>query len=617
MIKEKAGKPLSAQKIGTDITFTVWAPEKEKMILHIVHPVDEKHPMLKDEEGYWQVTVPDPGGDVKYFFMPGGEKDYPDPASRYQPEGVHGPSQVIDHTTYRWQDEGWKGIPLGEYILYELHVGTFTPEGSFDAVIPRLDDLKRCGINAIEIMPVAQFPGERNWGYDGVYPYAVQHSYGGPEGLKRLVDACHQKGIAVVLDVVYNHQGPEGNYLGVYAEYFSKRYHTLWGDAINFDWEWSDGVRHFYAQNTLYWLREFHIDALRFDAIHAIFDFSPVHIWEYIHTQVKELEQEVGRRFYLIAESDLNDPRALDGTEKRGFGFDAQWLDDFHHALYKILYKADKDRYNDFGHISQLAKAFKNGFVHAGDEFVKTRKRSYGASSEGYPGDKFVVFNVNHDQIGNRPDGARLSTLVDFERAKLAAATTLLSPYIPMLYMGEEYADDTPFYYFVSHTDEGLIEAVRKGRKEEFKDAGFNTEPPDAFAEQTFRDSVINWEKRKEGKHQVMLEWYTELIHLRRTKAALKNFDKADLEATTFGDEALAVVRRAKYDQQVICLFNFAETEASFTADAAMGNLKKILASKEPKWLVQKEESEPLAERVEAGGTIIVPPLGVLVYEAE
>lgn len=582
------------------------------MILHLVHPKDEQIEMRGDEEGYWQVSINDLPVDARYFFQPNGERDYPDPASGYQPEGVHGPSQVVEHS-YKWSDMQWKNIPLEEFIIYELHVGTFTPEGTFEAIIPRLAELKATGINAIEIMPIAQFPGNRNWGYDGVYPYAVQNSYGGPDALKKLVDACHQKGIAIILDVVYNHQGPEGNYLGVFAPYFSTRYHTLWGDAINFDWEWSDGVREFYAQNALYWFEHFHIDGLRFDAIHAIFDFGPVHFWEYLYKQVKELEQKLAKPLHLIAESDLNDPRVIDAIEKRGYGFDAQWLDDFHHSLYKILYKEDKDRYNDFGKMEQLAKAYTDGFVFSGDEWANMRKRKYGAPSAGIPGNKFVVFNINHDQTGNRPDGARLSMLVDFDRTKIAAAALFLSPYIPMLFMGEEYGDDTPFYYFVSHSDPQLVEAVRKGRKEEFKDSGFNTEPPDAQDEKTFRASVIHWEKRKEGKHKIILEWHQELIRLRQNLSPLKSFEKKDVLAETIGDAGLMLTRKSE-KEQLIALFNFSEKALNYTIPSSIDGAIKILDSKEKKWMEHAIHDKIAPEKISSNQTFTLWPLSVTVY---
>jgi maltooligosyltrehalose trehalohydrolase len=464
-------------------SFSVWAPLKDKVTLHIIHPTEREIEMIKDEQGYFNLTVDGIVHGTQYFLNPDGEKDYPDPASHYQPKGVHGPSEVIHHS-FKWNDVPWRGLPLQNMILYELHVGTFTPEGTFEAIIPRLEELYDTGINAIEIMPIAQFPGSRNWGYDGVYPYAVQNSYGGPEGLKTLVDACHQRGIAVFLDVVYNHLGPEGNYFSRFAPYFTDKYKTPWGDAINYDGEWSDGVREYFSNNLTHWFENYHIDGLRLDAIHTIYDNSAVHFWETCYTKVKDAEVRLGRKLYMTAESDLNSPRVVKRPESGGYGFDAQWLDDFHHILYVLLDEKGKELYEDFGDVEQIAKAYIDGFVHSG-EYVKFRKRKYGKSSTGIPGDKFIVFNQNHDQVGNRVKGERLSMLVNFDKQKIAAAAIILSPYIPMLFMGEEYAEESPFLYFVSHSDRDLIKAIQEGRKEEFKNYKWSTEPPDPQDEKT------------------------------------------------------------------------------------------------------------------------------------
>lgn len=609
-------RSLSAEIKDHTTLFTVWAPLKKKMFLHLVHPRDEQLEMTKDEEGYWQINVNDLPADTLYFFQPDGENDYPDPASRYQPQGVHGPSQTIDHARYQWSDSEWKGLPLEELIIYELHVGTFTPAGSFEAIIPLLDALKATGINALEIMPVAQFPGDRNWGYDGVYPYAVQNSYGGPFGLKALVDACHQKGMAVILDVVYNHLGPEGNYFPTYGPYFTNRYHTPWGDAINYDGEWSDGVRHYFLANALYWLKEFHIDGLRLDAIHALYDFGAIHFWELLHNQVKELQQQLGRPIYLMAESDLNSPRVVQAPSQGGFGFDAQWLDDFHHALYKVLDVEDRERYYDFGQMQQVAKAYTDGFVHSGDEWVNFRKRRYGASSAGIPGNRFIAFNQNHDQIGNRVLGERLSQLVDFEKLKLAAAALLLSPYIPLLFMGEEYGEDTPFYYFVSHSDPELVEAVRKGRREEFKDFGFNADPPDAQDEKTFYASKLQWEKRKQGKYQILLQWYQELTQLRRSLPVLRNFEKKNVRVELLEEDGFVLFRQNDAaDEQLVCLFNFSSKEKTYPFPNMQCQAKKLLDSKEKKWSIHPDEAAQTAPGwITSGQQLSLSPVSITVY---
>lgn len=338
-------------------SFSVWAPEKESMILHIVSPKEQKLKMLKDELGYFRVVVEGISAGCKYFFMPNGQKDFPDPSSHFQPDGVHGPSQVINHSDFKWSDSGWKGISFNKLILYEIHVGTFSQHGTFEAIIPFLGEISDSGINAIEIMPVSQFPGKRNWGYDGVYPYSVQNSYGGPDGLKKLVNACHLRGIAVFLDVVYNHLGPEGNYFGEFGPYFTEKYRVPWGAAINLDDTWCDGVRDYFSDNPCHWFENYHIDGLRADAIHMIYDTGAVHFWELTHQKIRQCEQRTGRKFYMIAESDYNSPRVIKHPGLGGYGFDGQWLDDFHHALYAILDEKGKSRYEDFGQMEQLAKA--------------------------------------------------------------------------------------------------------------------------------------------------------------------------------------------------------------------------------------------------------------------
>jgi maltooligosyltrehalose trehalohydrolase len=591
--------------------FKVWAPEKEEMVLHVVKPFDKTYSMTKDEEGNFTVAVETNEKELQYYFRPNNEKDLPDPASEYQPEGVHGPSQTVDHSSYKWNDHNWKASPLKEWIIYELHVGVFTPDGTFQGIISRLDDLVDTGINAIEIMPVAQFPGSRNWGYDGVFPYAVQNSYGGPQGLKRLVDACHEKGIAVILDVVYNHLGPEGNYFSQYAPYFTSRYHTPWGDAINFDDAWSDGVRDYFSENVIYWFENFHIDALRCDAIHAMFDSGPVHFWQLTHKKVKALEQRVGKQFHLIAESDLNDPKVIKSVEQNGWGFDAQWLDDFHHALYILINEQDKQRYYDFGSIGQMTKAFNDGFVHSG-EWVRFRKRKYGASSAGVPGNRFIVFNQNHDQVGNREDGKRLNMLVDFERAKLAAAAILLAPYIPMLFMGEEYAEESPFYYFVSHSDKDLIRAVQEGRIKEFAEFGFGDHVPDPQSEETFSGSKLQWNRRNQDEHKTMLHWYKELIRLRKTLPALEDFDKGNIRAEVINEKAMALFRYTGGEKNsMVCLFNFSEEAVEYTIAANQFD-GKVLDSKEERWL--NRDAEAITSKKKNSSKVELMPISVVIY---
>ncbi|SFC35214.1 maltooligosyltrehalose trehalohydrolase [Parapedobacter composti] len=545
--------------------FRVWAPQQQHITLQLVSPEERVIPMTLKTDGYFEAVLEDCSPLTRYYYQLDSGNWYPDPGSHFQPEGVHGPSAPINHDTFVWSDDTWEPPPINELVIYELHIGTFTELGTFDAVIPRLDDLLDIGVNAIEVMPVAQFPGARNWGYDGVFPYAVQHSYGGPEGLKRLVDACHRKGIAVILDVVYNHLGPEGNYLGHFAPYFTKAYQTPWGEALNFDGPWSDGVRDFFAGNALHWFHHYHIDGLRLDAIHAILDNGAVHVLHYINEHADQYTQQTGKPVYMIAESDLNAPRVIQNFKTGGYGFDAQWLDDFHHALFVLLYPEGKQRYEDFGSLEQLAKAYTEGFVHSG-EYVKARKRKYGASSAGIPGFKFIVFNQNHDQIGNHKNGERLATLVPDNHLRIAAAALLLSPYIPMLFMGEEYGEERPFLYFTSHTDPQLVAQVREGRKQEFEHFLGDEDPPDPQAEPTFLSCILDWPKRNQGRHRQLLTWYKALTALRRSHAALRNFNKLDTQIHIIGTGAWALWRKDESGlSQLLALFNLSDQNLPYT----------------------------------------------------
>ncbi|THU32972.1 malto-oligosyltrehalose trehalohydrolase [Niastella caeni] len=604
------------EKNNNTTTFSVWAPLCNRMVLHLVHPHDKEMEMTKHEEGYWKISIDDLPDNATYFFKPDGEKDYPDPASQFQPQGVHGHSQVVNHQLFAWTDQQWKSIPLQNMILYELHVGTFTKEGTFEAIISRLHDLKETGINAIELMPVSQFAGNRNWGYDGAYPYAVQNTYGGPEGLKKLVDACHREGIAVILDVVYNHLGPEGCYFSSFGPYTTNKYNTPWGKALNFDDAWSDGVREYFSNNPLYWFEHFHIDGLRCDAIHFVFDNGAVNFWEYTHQKVKALEEKLGRPFLLIAESDLNSPKVVQPPELGGYGFDGQWLDDFHHALYVLLDEKGKERYYDFGTMKQLAKAFTDGFVHSG-EWVQFRKKHFGVSSKGVPGNKFIAHNQNHDQIGNRVQGERLSMLVDVEKLQLAAAALLLSPYVPLLFMGEEYGEDVPFYFFVSHTDKELVEAVKEGRKKEF--ASFLNEGeifPDPQAEKTFMKCKLQWHKRHEGKYKMLLNWHKELIRLRNSHSIFQYTDKKYISAEVFGGKGLAIHRRSENAaHHLICLFNLSEKELHYHLPSSQPAWHLLLHSKQPQWQYQhtSENYKPVLQ-MNGNEKVQLPPYCVVAY---
>jgi maltooligosyltrehalose trehalohydrolase len=594
--------------------FTLWAPLIQQAAVHIIAPEDRLIP-LQCQDGYWQGTVEAEPGSL-YFYQLEGERDCADPASHAQPQGVHGASAVVDHQ-FDWTDENWTGIPLAQMVMYELHVGTFTPEGTFAAIVPRLPELKELGINTLEIMPVAQFPGERNWGYDGVFPYAVQQSYGGVEGFKQLVDACHQQEIAVVLDVVYNHLGPEGNYLWGLGTYFTDKYKTPWGSAVNYDGAHSDGVRHYFVQNVLYWLEYFHVDALRLDAIHAIYDFGAKHLLQEMVEATKALSQRQGREFYLIAESDLNDPRIIRPSTVGGYGMDAQWNDDFHHVLHSLLTGENQGYYEDYGSLHQLAKAYQENFVYTWN-YSPHRQRHYGSRATDCDPSQFVVFAQNHDQVGNRMKGDRFSHLLSFEAQKLAAAATLLSPSIPMLFMGEEYGETAPFLFFISHGDPQLVEAVRAGRKSEFAAFQQEGEPDDPQAIATFEKSKLHWELRHTEPHRTLWLFYQKLLQLRAEHPALGYGERQNLEVSVSEAENILRIRRWQQTHQVLCLLNISPESAQFKLTLPPGTWKKLLDSTDVIWRGAGSQLPDIMP-TERGATVSqqtlnISPHGVVIY---
>jgi maltooligosyltrehalose trehalohydrolase len=463
-------------------------------------------------------------------------------------------------------------------------VGTFSGPGTFEGVIDRLEDLKKLGITALELMPVAQFPGNRNWGYDGVYPFAVQDSYGGPRGLKTLVNACHGMGLAVVLDVVYNHLGPEGNYLRDFGPYFTDRYRTPWGEAVNLDGPDSDEVRRFFIENALSWIVDFHVDGLRLDAIHAILDFSARPFLEELAETVQEAAERLNRRVHLIAESDLNDTRPIRGREWGGFGLDAQWNDDFHHAVHTLLTGERSGYYRDFGRVEDLAKAWREGYIYSG-EHSPYRRRRHGTSSRSIPAHRFVVFSQNHDQAGNRTGGERLSSLVPPEGLRLAAGVVLLSPFIPLLFMGEEYGEVAPFFYFISHSDPGLVQAVRRGRREEFRSFAWKGDPPDCQSEETFLQSKLNHRLREEEGHRRLLEFYRELIRLRRRLSPLAYLSKENLEVRGLEKEKVLYARRWRGKEAVWMAFHFGQSGVSADVPLPGGSWRRQMDSEDEAWV--------------------------------
>jgi maltooligosyltrehalose trehalohydrolase len=577
------GFPLGATWISPDACrFLVWAPRAGKVDVHIVSPDDRIVPMERIDQGYYSVVAENVPPHARYFYRLDGQTERPDPASRYQPEGVHGPSQPMD-PSFPWEDADWRGLPLQDYVIYELHVGAFSPESTFDGIIPRLAELKRLGITAIELMPVAQFPGSRNWGYDGVFPYAVQNSYGGPAGLQRIVNACHRMRLAVILDVVYNHLGPEGNYLSSFAPYFTDRYATPWGEALNFDGQRSDEVRRFFIENAVRWITEFHIDALRLDAVHAIVDPSAYPFLEELGCAVHTTAESLDRHVYVMPESDRNDARLVRPRQQGGYGLDAVWSDDFHHALHVLLTGERTGYYEDFAGIGDLVRAYRDGFVYAG-RYSAHRMRRHGNSAALVPGSALVVFSQNHDQVGNRMLGERLSQLVDFECIKLAAGAVILSPFLPLLFMGEEYGETAPFQYFVSHGDAQLVEAVRKGRREEFSRFAWQGEMPDPQAEETFVRARLDWNLRTQGRHRILHDFYAELLRLRREHPPLARLDRSALDVNVALGATVIFLRRWCEDRQAVAVFNFGSTEVKVTAPMPAGKWRKLLDSAETRW---------------------------------
>jgi len=506
--------------------FELWAPRARKVAVHVdgsLYPMEGPDP-----RGCWRASVDQAGPGSDYgFVLDDDPKPYPDPRSEWQPHGVHGLSRVYDQKAFQWHDSRWQAPPLASAIVYEMHVGTFTPEGTFESAIGKLDFLHTLGITHIEIMPVAAYPGDRGWGYDGVDLFAVTENYGGPDALKRFVDACHVRGLAVILDVVYNHFGPVGNYTGKFGPYVTSSHCTPWGDAVNFEDRGSDEVRRFFCDNAIMWMRDFHIDGLRLDAVHEFVDRSAIHFLEQLSAEVEVLAATLGARLVLIAESDLNDPRIVRPREAGGYGIDAQWSDDFHHALFTVLHVEEGARgyYDDFGTMEKLAKSLMHMFVYDG-EYSVYRRRKHGRPVEGLSTHHFIGFIQNHDQVGNRATGERIEHLVGMDRAKVAIGLVLTAPFIPMLFQGEEFAASTPFQYFADHEDPEMARLVSEGRKREFAAFGFaEKDIPDPEDRATFTRSKLNWEEIEQGNHKDMLEWVRSLIHLRRTTPALNDGD--------------------------------------------------------------------------------------------
>ena len=568
-------------------TFHVWAPLAKQVETHLLDD-DRYVPMQRDSDGYFTCTVPDLAPGARYYYRLDDDKDRPDPASRCQPDGVHGPSQVVD-PTFHWTDDRWLPPTLRNSVMYELHVGTFTTEGSFDAIIGHLPYLVDLGVTTLQIMPVAQFPGGRNWGYDGVNLYAPHHAYGATDGFKRLVNACHQYGLAVMLDVVYNHFGPEGNYLWDYGPYFTDRYHSAWGDSVNLDGVHSDHVRRFFIENAIYWLDEFHIDGLRLDAIHALKDFSARPFVSELAATAQDWAERHNRRVHIVAESHDSDYRLTLSRESNGLGLDGQWLDDLHHLLHVALTGESKGYYIDYQDFSLLPKMLTESFAYTG-QYSQSWQRRHGTSASNIPSDRFIVSTQTHDQVGNRMLGERLTQLTDFDGLKLAAALMLCSPYVPMLFMGEEYGETAPFLYFVSHGDLELVEAVRKGRAAEFAAFNWVEEPPDPQAEETFMRSKLDHTLRESGQNAILLAIYRDLLALRREHSALTNSVRTATRVFSDPEKRILYLERSDGEQALRIFMNFdmTDTQSLHVLNDNRSAWRKIRDSNDRAWCLDE-----------------------------
>ncbi|HEX2964415.1 MAG TPA: malto-oligosyltrehalose trehalohydrolase [Syntrophorhabdaceae bacterium] len=562
------------------VRFRVWAPALTDLSVRITGHEPERTVHLDgDERGYFSALVNDVFPSDRYMFRLG-HILRPDPASRFQPEGVHGNSEIVYPDAFAWSDSGWKGIPLSDFIIYELHVGTFTPEGTFEAITKYIDYLKDLGITVIELMPICQFVGARNWGYDGVYPFAPHNTYGGPDNLKYLVNECHRRGMAIILDVVYNHLGPEGNYMNEYSPYyFTERYRTPWGDAINFDGSFSDNVRKYFISNAIYWIKEYHFDGLRLDAIQGIFDFGAYHFLHELADAIHALQNALSRSISIIAESDLNDVRVINEPNIGGYGIDAQWNDDFHHALHALTSGDRRAYYKDFGGLSQMSKALSDGFVYTG-QYSEDRKRRHGNSSAERPARQFVVFSQNHDQTCN--DVERPDYKTSLQEIKFKACMVVLSPYVPLLFMGEEYAETSPFRYFVNHESADLIEAVRISRSREFMELWEKT-PEDPETEDSFFESRIGVMSQHTPEQEQILRFYKELIRIRKQLPVLSRPVKQNIEISQYQLENTLLIRRWLGHESVMCLCNFGRESVTINA-IAQGEWTKLIDSSSSQW---------------------------------
>lgn len=570
----------------------VWAPNAKHGVDLVL---DDRRVALEGREaGWWEGPAGTLEHGTDYAFSIDGGEPRPDPRSPWQPHGPHGRSRWLDHARHAWRDDGWRPPSWESAIVYELHVGTFSPGGTFDSAIERLDDVARLGVTHLELMPVGEFPGRVGWGYDGVDLYAPEHAYGGPEAMKRFVDAAHERGLAVLLDVVYNHFGPDGNFLMEFGPYLTDRHHTPWGDAVNLDGPGSDQVRRFFIDNAFEWLRDYHMDGLRLDAVHALIDTSAVPFLEQLAAEVDQLEAELGRSVVIVAESDLNDPRIVRPIDQHGLGIDAQWSDDFRHALHVTLTGERDGIHADFAGFEDLCVALRDAFVYSGKRST-FRRREHGRAVGDLPRQRFVGFLQNHDQIGNRAKGERSAALLGPDALRVAAAIVLLGPHVPMLFQGEEWAASSPFLYFTDHEDPALAAAVLAGRREDFAGFGWREDQiPDPQAPESFSRSRLDWSERERSPHAELLDWHRRLIGLRREVPGLAAGPVPDVTFDV-GARWLMVERSG-----TLLAANLGAEDASLT-----------LPGGERRWRLETASREEIAEPSANDGRLTLPPMSV------
>jgi maltooligosyltrehalose trehalohydrolase len=545
--------------------FVVWAPDSTKVEV-VLNATNEKYPMNKFGIGYWKLVIDGIRPESEYMFELNGRTLLPDPASHFQPKGVFGPSKLINHGSFKWTDNDWHGLSLKDMIFYELHVGTFTPEGTFKAILSRVKELSEVGLNAIELMPIAQFSGKRNWGYDVAFPFAVQNTYGSPGDLKNLANECHNYGISLFVDVVYNHAGPEGNFLNEFGPYFMKNRITAWGPTVNLDGPNSKPIRDYFMQNTFHWLQKYHLDGLRLDAVLFMIDKSPVHFLQDLTTKVKISSRKLKRKIWLIAESGYNEPIVLTPRNRGGYGFDAQWLDDFQHALHAVLTGEKEGYYRNYGKMLHLKDTLIESYVHVGGglPYSNFHRRDPGESFLWINSNKLVVFSQNHDQVGNRVLSERLATLSGYEAAKTAAGLVLFSPYVPLLFMGEEYGETKCFNFFVDYADAKLNASARKGRALEFASFHWKGESRDPSALETFEDSRINWQSRYTGIGAEITNYYKALIHLRKNMKQSCYSNRGQMEVLCDEEDKILFIKRCKDSYANVVVANLGDKEQNF-----------------------------------------------------